>query len=141
MWLLLLLVAGMICHMSLVPACQIEGPLWANCKGKCCRVLSLCSFALLTLPPLPSSNIYKCRCRQDESPQCSPAVAMQSSRRDYFYNRPLFRMLANGGMQAYSPHCSLIVAMQHSRRDSFYNRPLIRDANQWRGVCLNNTTP
>ena len=52
------LVAGMICHMSLVPACQIEGPLWANCKGKCCRVLSLCSFALLMLPPLPSSNIY-----------------------------------------------------------------------------------
>ena len=51
-------------------------------------------------------------------------VATQYSCRDGFYNRPLFGMLANGGMQVYSPHCSLIVAVQHSRRDYFYNRPL-----------------
>ena len=47
---------------------------------------------------------------------------MPSSRRDDFYNRSLFGMLTNGGIQAYSPHCSLIVAMQYSRRDYIYNR-------------------
>ena len=78
-----------------------SGFILASCKRKCCRVLSLCSFALLTLPPLPSSNTTKCRRRQAESPQCSLIVAMRCNRRDDFYNRPLFGMLTNGGMQTY----------------------------------------
>ena len=59
-------------HISSGPS----GFILANCKKKCCRVLSLCSFALLTLPPFPSSNTTKCRRRQAESPQCSLMVAM-----------------------------------------------------------------
>ena len=34
-------------------------------------------------------------------PQCSLIVAMPYNGRDDFYNRPLFGMLANGGMQTY----------------------------------------
>ena len=83
-----------------VPLLVLLALFWQVAKESVVVCYRYVLFALLTLPPLPSSNTTKCRRRQAESPQCSLIVAMKCNRRDDFYNRLLFGMLTNGGMQA-----------------------------------------